>query len=293
MRALSLVLFVSLALTACAQPYPTKPERPVPVFSSRSRIRLSWEGVNQLATPSIVSLTVEHDTFESFPNYLEKMGRRSLLFLLNPIRELPDYIWLLFTGYLDLDIVEGTGFIISKQGHVLTNAHVVQGGDKVVARMSDGSGYRKVDILAISVPHDLALLKLQSNGAEGFDQPLQFRDTRGLGEDVAILGYPSRPWAKNNPLTLTAGTVSSEGLDIGEAAKRFQTDAASNAGASGSPALGRDGAALGIVAEHSKPALLEDQTFVIPSRDIEAAGFIKRVPQSIRQPSAKPPQRQR
>jgi S1-C subfamily serine protease len=74
---------------------------------------------------------------------------------------------------------------------------------------------------------------------------------------------------------MTQGIVSSLKLEIGEASSRFQTDAPTNAGASGSPVLGEDGSVCGIVCERARPSLLEDQTFAIPSYDMEKAGFIR------------------
>jgi S1-C subfamily serine protease len=278
MRVCYLFILIAVSLlTACSNQPPLKPQMPIEVLRSASNSKQSWDKIAARSKESVVAIAVEHGVFETFPGYGRKLWNSTKSIVLNPISGLPNFVVNLLIGYLDLSYAEGSGFVISKAGHILTNAHVVEGGQRTVVRLGHEKKWRAAKLLAMSPDHDLALLKIDGppQNRRTF-RALRFREIKSIGEEVSILGYPSRPWAhSNNPVTITRGVISSVGIEIGEAATRFQTDAATNAGASGSPVLGADGSVYGIVCEHARPALLEDQTFAIPTEEIEKAGFIR------------------
>ncbi len=135
----------------------------------------------------------------------------------------------------------GTGFIISADGQIVTNAHVVDGANSVTVTLADG---RKVDgkVLGSDAATDIALIKIDA----GKDLPtVAFGDSTQLkvGQDVVAIG---NPFGLGN--SVTAGIVSALGRDInsGPFDNYIQTDAAINKGNSGGPLFNSDGEVVGI-----------------------------------------------
>lgn len=135
----------------------------------------------------------------------------------------------------------GTGFIVSADGQIVTNAHVVDGADSVKVTLADG---RKVDgkVLGTDTATDIALVKVDA----GDSLPtVAFGDSTQLkvGQDVVAIG---NPFGLGN--SVTAGIVSALGRDInsGPFDNYIQTDAAINKGNSGGPLFDTDGEVVGI-----------------------------------------------
>lgn len=135
----------------------------------------------------------------------------------------------------------GTGFIISADGQIVTNAHVVEGADTVKVTLSDG---QTLDgkVLGLDKATDIALVKVDA----GKDLPtVAFGDSTKLkvGQDVVAIG---NPFGLGN--SVTAGIVSALGRDInsGPFDNYIQTDAAINKGNSGGPLFDTQGEVVGI-----------------------------------------------
>ncbi len=135
----------------------------------------------------------------------------------------------------------GTGFIVSADGRIVTNAHVVDGADSVKVTLADG---RKVDgkVLGTDTATDIALVKVDA----GDSLPtVAFGDSTQLkvGQDVVAIG---NPFGLGN--SVTAGIVSALGRDInsGPFDNYIQTDAAINKGNSGGPLFNTEGEVVGI-----------------------------------------------
>lgn len=135
----------------------------------------------------------------------------------------------------------GTGFIISAEGQIVTNAHVVDGADRVMVTLADG---RKVEgkVIGADAATDIALIKVDA----GKDLPtVAFGDSTQLkvGQDVVAIG---NPFGLGN--SVTSGIVSALGRDInsGPFDNYIQTDAAINKGNSGGPLFNADGEVVGI-----------------------------------------------
>lgn len=132
----------------------------------------------------------------------------------------------------------GSGFIISSDGYVLTNAHVVDGADDVYVTLTDKREY-KAKIIGADKRTDVALVKI-----EGSNLPrLTFGDLNRVrvGEWVIAIGSP---FGLDN--TVTAGIISAKARDTGEYLPLIQTDVAVNPGNSGGPLINMRGEVIGI-----------------------------------------------
>jgi S1-C subfamily serine protease len=138
---------------------------------------------------------------------------------------------------------QGSGFILDKAGHVLTNYHVIQGANRgIKVQLSNKHSY-DAKVVGTDPAHDLALLQIDAPNL----QPVTLADSRDLavGQKVYAIG---NPFGLNG--TMTRGIISSirtiggsEGAPIEDA---IQTDAAINPGNSGGPLLNSRGEVIGI-----------------------------------------------
>ena len=137
---------------------------------------------------------------------------------------------------------QGSGFVIDKEGRILTNYHVIADPRQVEVTLHDRKKY-KAAIVGVDKSHDLAIVQIKADDL----QPMTLGDSTNLqvGQKVYAIGNPFGLAG-----TLTQGIVSSirqvqepDGLVIDEA---IQTDAAINPGNSGGPLLNSHGAVIGI-----------------------------------------------
>lgn len=143
----------------------------------------------------------------------------------------------------------GSGFVISKDGYIISNGHVVQGTDSeepltpaklITVITSDEKKYR-AKVIGFCMNPDVSLLKIE---AEGEMTPVEFGDSTSVkvGEKCFAVGAPL-----GLKRTYTSGILSSiDRTDLGTATKVFQTDAAINPGNSGGPLFDQSGRVLGI-----------------------------------------------
>jgi serine protease Do len=135
----------------------------------------------------------------------------------------------------------GSGFFISEDGYILTNAHVVAEADEVTVRLAEQKREFKAKVVGADERTDIALLKVDASGLPavkmGSSEKLQ------AGDWVAAIGSP---FGFEN--TITAGIVSAKGRSLpSESFVPFiQTDVAVNPGNSGGPLLNLDGEVVGV-----------------------------------------------
>src|SRR5580658_5679664 len=142
-------------------------------------------------------------------------------------------------GKTDSGDVLGSGFIVSKDGKIVTNLHVIRDMKMATIQTATGEIFDSVSVLATDDRRDLAILKVA-----GFNLPIiDLGDSDGLavGEPVVIVGSP-----RGLEGTVTAGILSSV-RDSGDGYKVLQTDAAVNPGNSGGPLVNSRGEAIGVV----------------------------------------------
>jgi len=151
----------------------------------------------------------------------------------------------------------GSGFILSADGYIMTNAHVVDGADEITVTMTDKREF-KAKLIGADARTDVALVKI-----EGHHLPVvKIGDSSRLkvGEWVAAIGSP---FGLEN--TVTAGIVSAKGRDTGDYLPFIQTDVAINPGNSGGPLLNLRGEVVGINSQiYSRTGGFMGISFAIP-----------------------------
>jgi serine protease Do len=219
---------------------------------NESRLKLVQEGevVADVATrvsPSVVSIVTESTSGQSF------------------------------FGAQSVESSAGTGLIISKDGYVLTNRHVIPDTTTTVeVVLSDGTSYKNVSVVGRDPINDLAFLKIE--GASNL-KPVELGDSGSIavGQKVVAIGNALGQYQNTvtsgiisglgRPLTATDG-ASSENLE-----NLLQTDAAINPGNSGGPLVNLEGKVIGINTAVAADA--QGIGFAIPIND--AKGLIKGV----------------
>ncbi len=154
----------------------------------------------------------------------------------------------------------GSGVIVTKEGHIVTNNHVVEGMDQIEIELSDGRR-EKAQLIGTDPPTDLAVLKIEPKEL----QPIAFGDSDKVevGETVMAVGNPY-----GLEETVTQGIISAKGRSIGAESLNefFQTDAAINPGNSGGALINVSGELIGInSAIFSESGGFQGVGFAIPS----------------------------
>jgi serine protease Do len=132
----------------------------------------------------------------------------------------------------------GSGFVISHDGLVLTNAHVVEGADEVLVTLTDRREF-KAKVLGADKRSDVAVLKVEATGLPF----LRMGDSNKIrvGEWVIAIGSPF-----NLENSVSAGIISAKARDTGDYLPLIQTDVAVNPGNSGGPLINMRGEVVGI-----------------------------------------------
>jgi S1-C subfamily serine protease len=164
--------------------------------------------------------------------------------------------------------VVGSGFVFDKQGHIITNAHVVKNVKKVVVTFLDGRSYN-ADIVGFDEYTDIGVIKVNADLSSL--QPLPLGDSANLkvGEPIAAIG---NPFGLSG--SMTSGIVSHLGRLLPSGAGYsipdvIQTDAAINPGNSGGPLLNMRGEIVGInTAIQSTTGEFTGVGFAVPSQTL-------------------------
>ena len=151
----------------------------------------------------------------------------------------------------------GSGFILSADGFIMTNAHVVEGADEVIVTLPDKREF-KAKIIGADKRTDVAVVKIEATGLPA----VKIGDTNRLkvGEWVMAIGSP---FGLEN--TVTAGIVSAKQRDTGDYLPFIQTDVAINPGNSGGPLINMRGEVVGINSQiYSRSGGFQGISFAIP-----------------------------
>ena len=164
----------------------------------------------------------------------------------------------------------GTGFIISEDGYVVTNYHVVEGASKIFVNTHAGDEFSAV-LVGQDSTNDVAVLKME-NAAGLPHVTLGSSNALNVGDQVVAIGNP----LGDLTATLTVGYVSAKDRDVtteGATINMIQTDAAINSGNSGGPLFNMKGEVVGITTakysgSSSSGATIEGIGFAIPIDDV-------------------------
>jgi len=172
----------------------------------------------------------------------------------------------------------GSGFIISSDGYIVTNDHVIENANSIMVLLYDGREI-PATVVGRAPDSDIAVIKIE-------DENLPFltfgnSDIIRVGEQVAAIGNPLGELANS----MTVGHISALNRDInidGTSHNKIQTDAAVNRGNSGGPLLNLYGEVIGVVSAKSTGMDVEGLGFAIPSsyaenivRQLVEYGFVR------------------
>src|SRR5467141_2728866 len=153
----------------------------------------------------------------------------------------------------------GSGFILSADGYIMTNAHVVEGADEINVRFTDKREF-KAKVIGADKRTDVALIKIEASGLPSvrFGDPSKLK----VGEWVVAIGAPF-----GFEKTVTAGIVSAKGRSLPQEnfVPFIQTDVAINPGNSGGPLFNMRGEVVGINSQiYSRTGGYMGMSFAIP-----------------------------
>ena len=179
--------------------------------------------------------------------------------------------------------VSGTGFIITADGYILTNYHVIEDAYKagldVNVMMHDGTRY-PAQIVGVEADNDVAVLKIDAVGLNS--ATLGNSDSLRVGDTVYAVGNP----LGELEFSMTTGHVSAKDRSIvteasGDSITMFQIDAAVNSGNSGGPVYNARGEVVGIVTAKYRSSGVEGIGFAIPisdavsiAQDLVTSGYV-------------------
>ena len=163
----------------------------------------------------------------------------------------------------------GSGFVLTEDGYVVTNHHVVEGASSISVTMSDGTVY-SAQLVGSDSTNDVAVLKMDASGLQSV--ALGSSTDLIVGDQVVAIGNPLGELTS----TMTVGYVSAKDRDVttdGKTINMIQTDAAINSGNSGGPMFNMNGEVIGITTakysgESASGASIEGIGFAIPIDDV-------------------------
>jgi serine protease Do len=172
-------------------------------------------------------------------------------------------------GYEAVSSGMGSGFIITEDGYIVTNAHVAQNADEITVKTYEGDTY-DAELVGYDESNDVAVLKIDASGLT----PVTFGDSDKtvVGEDVVAIGNP----LGELQFSLTKGVVSALDRDVALSGsmqlKLIQTDCAINSGSSGGALFNMYGEVIGItnakMSGYGYGAAIESIAFAIPVNTI-------------------------
>jgi serine protease Do len=235
----SAVLLVLCLILVVGTPSPASAQNLPPREVARA-LSQAFAETAQATMPAVVSITIEKVvTARPGAGDANDLGGGSA----------EDFLRRFFGGELPqtrsprryLERGQGSGFLISSDGYILTNNHVVGNVDKMTVVLQDGRTFTDAKVIGTDPDSEVALIKI-----EGHDfpvLPMGDSDRLRIGDIVMAIGNPF-----GLTETVTVGVVSATKRSVGIAAYEsfIQTDAAINPGNSGGPLVNIDGRAIGI-----------------------------------------------
>ena len=157
-------------------------------------------------------------------------------------------------------VAQGSGFLISKDGQVVTNYHVIKNGSSAVIKFPGGAFFVVDGVLASDKDRDVAIIKAHGNDFRALT--LGNSDLLQVGEEVVAIGSPlSLESTVSNGIVSAIRTVEDEGSNF------LQITVPISPGSSGGPLFNMSGKVVGITTSHIKGG--ENLNFAIPINDVK------------------------
>ncbi|NQV52744.1 MAG: trypsin-like peptidase domain-containing protein [Flavobacteriales bacterium] len=153
----------------------------------------------------------------------------------------------------------GSGFVVTEDGYIMTNAHVVDGFNDLKVKFANGFSFTP-EVVSIDVDVDVALLKVPGDGYPYLTMTTTQPD---LGEEILVIGTPAQ---EDLSQSVSRGVVS--GIRLIDGRKMIQTDAGISPGNSGGPMFDMYGQVVGIVTSKIIGGGVEGIGFGIPSSEV-------------------------
>ena len=180
-----------------------------------------------------------------------------------------------YWGYQTTSAASGSGFILTEDGYVLTNYHVVEGSSSITVSCYDGTAY-EASLIGCDQSNDIAVLKVDATGLAPV--VLGDSDQLNVGDPVVAIGNPLGELT----FSLTSGAISAKDRQItmqsGSTMNLIQTDCAINSGNSGGALFSLYGQVVGITnAKYSSSSMgeasIDNIGFAIPMNDVKSIIF--------------------
>jgi hypothetical protein len=164
-------------------------------------------------------------------------------------------------------IAQGSGFVISKDGRIVTNYHVIKSGGSAIIKLPDGAFFAVDGVLASDKHRDVAIIKAHGNDFRALT--LGDSDRLQVGEEVVAIGSPL-----SLESTVSNGIVSGVRTDEQEGGKFVQITVPISPGSSGGPLFNMAGEVVGITTSHLVGG--ENLNFAIPIDDVKSLTLVPR-----------------
>ncbi len=228
--------------------------RDLVVPQNNEQIKLSFAPLVKKVAPAVVNIYTKRNVIAGFKNPFMDDPFFGMFFNKD-----------MFGGQLRkyLESALGSGVLVTEDGLVVTNAHVIKGAQEITISLNNGNEY-EADVVLIDEASDLALLRVKEKDVSLPFVTLKPSESLEVGDLVLAIGNPFGVGQ-----TVTSGIVSAQGrssLDINDYNFFIQTDAAINPGNSGGPLVSMDGKVVGInTAIYSRSGGSMGIGFAIPS----------------------------
>jgi serine protease Do len=224
-------------------------------FRALAEVNKAFVSIAESVTPAVVSVVIRGSLARRLPRGFEELFGPS-----HP------------ESQFDAPLGRGSGFIVSEDGYIITNNHVVAQAERIEVELPDGQEY-DAELIGRDPTTDIAVLKIPANGLPFVK--LGDPDATSVGEFVLAIGNPGTADGSELPFTVTAGIISAKGRNtrIIQAASQttyaiedmIQTDAVINPGNSGGPLVNYHGEVIGVnTAIQSTTGFYQGYGFAIP-----------------------------
>lgn len=176
-------------------------------------------------------------------------------------------------GYSTESAASGSGFIVSSNGYIVTNYHVIEGADSITVSTNNGKSY-EATVRGYNESYDVAVLKINATGLRAVT--LGKSSSANVGDEVVTIGNPLGELT----FSLTSGAISALNREVtfsqNNTMKLIQTDAAINSGNSGGPLFNLYGEVIGITnakyssGSSSSEASIDNIGFAIPIDEVDS-----------------------